>query len=210
VTDMLGEKKDHRYFLDGKEIPGVTTIIKKFWPYYSDNEQAMQAGTNIHQALLLSDKGELDADKTDQVYIPFLKGWERERVELRLQLLPFIAEEYIIDNIRMYGGTPDRRFYDELRNVITIVDFKTGQKDTKRDELQLYAYAALAEFEFKRLYKKQYEKNRPQIFIYDVYLSANGNHFHKQRVNSRANQGLFFSYLNVFNHMGGLNASKSV
>jgi len=77
------EEEGHKYFLDGVEIPSVTTVIGAV---LDDNagfytEESRLRGTVVHLACELDDLGTLDESALDEEIHPYLEGYRKFKRE---------------------------------------------------------------------------------------------------------------------------------
>lgn len=80
--DLEFDKESHIYKVNGKELPSVTTILKKqgLTPDYTFTDPwYAQRGTYIHRACELWDQDNLDEDGLDNEIKPFLEGYKSFR-----------------------------------------------------------------------------------------------------------------------------------
>ena len=125
MATLLFFDQDHRYTLDGEELPSVTHICRFLaYDYKSAQpwlaEAAARRGTAVHEACALIDYGEVPEETPEiagylKAYRRFLKdcqpeweGIERPLADLRLG----------------FAGTPDR--WGKMGGDRVLVDIKTG------------------------------------------------------------------------------------
>ena len=114
----------HEYFIGGKLVPGVTTVLKEaglidttfFTP------EAALRGQHVHTACALWDKGELDTCALDPVLVPYLEAWQKFRKESGVT--PAIIEEPFYSLEHSFAGCVDRAWLDGKHWV--IADIKSG------------------------------------------------------------------------------------
>jgi len=108
---------DHRYLVDGKEMPGTTTVIKKagIMGYLPEDEYYLVRGQYVHEALELHLNGDLDIDSLSEGIKGFVEsgiafiettGYKATHTELMLH-----------DPIYSYCGKPD---------CVPLLDWKSG------------------------------------------------------------------------------------
>lgn len=112
----------HKYYLDGAEIPGVTSVIEQqLCPIYQKDSDLMKRaaafGTAVHLACEYYDKGTLDMDTLDSALLPHLNGWIKFRSEHPGKIL--FNETKICSYKYRFGGTLDR-----------VIDFGKGPELT--------------------------------------------------------------------------------
>jgi hypothetical protein len=129
----------HKYYLDGKELPSVTTIIRRV---LGDNGHGtqwhMDRGSAAHDLYRLLGAGEdLGLYDYDQRLVGNVAAWldwhSRERVEVEA------VEKQMCNLSAGYAGTVDAVV--TIRGKRWIIDYKSSP--SARDELQLAAYAEL-------------------------------------------------------------------
>ena len=76
-------KEKHEYKVDGIIRPSVTTILKDVGiiDFSGIPKNILEAksilGTGVHIACELKDKGILDYETLDNIYLPYLAAWEK-------------------------------------------------------------------------------------------------------------------------------------
>lgn len=147
----MGELKfraeDHTYWLDGVEIPSVTTILKDVGIVnYSampnaTSEMALHRGSMVHLACQLYDEHDIDESTLDPILKPYLAAWKR-----------FISESgFVIEEIEQRGYNPkwgyvgclDRK--GKLNGMPMVIDLKTSISP-KWVRMQLAAYVEFVKF----------------------------------------------------------------
>ncbi len=129
----------HKYFVDGKELPSVTTIIRRVLGDKGHGTQwHMDRGSAAHELYALLGAGEdLGLYDYDQRLTGNVAAWldwhSRERVEVEA------VEKQMCHISAGYAGTVDAVVM--IRGKRWIIDYKASA--SARDELQLAAYAEL-------------------------------------------------------------------
>lgn len=150
------------YKIDGKRVPGVTTIIGRFkdsggllyWAFdqgkaaergeieklYDKRDEAAQSGTLAHSMVEAHIRGEKlpegpqDAKNAFQAYL----SWESmTRLKIVEQEMPLVSEKY------RFGGCPDA--IGEIDGELCLVDWKTSSGIYTDFLIQLAAYKYLWE-----------------------------------------------------------------
>lgn len=121
------DPNEHRYFLDGVEIPGVTTIIKtaglsQFWGGFT---QAQLRGLHVHEACEYLDLHDLDWGSVYPQWVGYVRSYERFKQETGFE--PELIEYQTYHPIYRFATTIDRR--GRLRNESVILDLKTGAEE---------------------------------------------------------------------------------
>ena len=146
-SELVFQEKDHKYFLNGEEIPSVSELTRFLSrEIYGEAdpialERAAEKGTAVHKALqTLDETGEVevysDYEGYIQAYMNFHKDHKIEWKGIELQL----------ENGE-YAGTLDR--IGIVDGVDCILDFKTTSRITKSHEL-LYSVAQTLYFKLAR------------------------------------------------------------
>lgn len=131
----------HKYFVDGKELPSVTTIIRRVLGDTGHGTQwHMDRGSAAHELYALMGAGEdLGLYEYDQRLTGNVAAWldwhSRERVEVEA------VERQMCHISAGYAGTVDAVVM--IRGKRWIIDYKASA--SARDELQLAAYKEMWE-----------------------------------------------------------------
>lgn len=133
--------EDHRYFLKGRELSGITGLIKSqlFKDKYKDIPQfvldrAAERGTMIHESIELLDGGFAPAELT-----PELENYKRIKAENGLST---VENEYIVTDGEHFASGIDLVLSDKEDNII-LADIKTTSvldKEYVMWQLSIYAY----------------------------------------------------------------------
>lgn len=133
--------EEHRYFLNGIELSGITGILHKhiFPDQYKDIPQfvldrAAERGTMIHESIELLDAGFAPAEST-----PELENYKRIKAENGLTT---VANEYIVTDRKHFASGIDLVLSDKEDNII-LADIKTTSvlnKEYVRWQTSIYAY----------------------------------------------------------------------
>ena len=131
--------EDHRYILDGREIPGVTRVIRRFCPAFRVDDWYLERGKAVHSGIELALRGELDPESVDDR----IKG----RIEAAMlflaenNLTPVTLEAGMASRSFRFAGTLDCIAVDPKGKQI-ICDWK-GSVDAA-SQVQLGGYRVLA------------------------------------------------------------------
>lgn len=145
-TGLVFDEVLHRYCLDGKELPSVTTIIRRVLGDKGHGTQwHMDRGSAAHELYALLGAGEdLGLYDYDQRLTGNVAAWldwhSRERVEVEA------VEKQLCHISAGYAGTVDAVVM--IRGKRWIIDYKASP--SARDELQLAAYKAMWEFNYPK------------------------------------------------------------
>lgn len=133
--------EEHRYFLNGKELSGITGLLHKhiFADMYADVppfilERAAERGTMIHESIELLDAGFEPAESTLEI-----ENYKRIKKEYGLSTT---ANEYIVTDKTHFASGIDLVLSDKENNII-LADIKTTSvlnTEYVRWQLSIYAY----------------------------------------------------------------------
>lgn len=140
-SKVLFNAEEHRYFLNGKELRGITGMLKEqlFKDKYKDIPQfvldrAAERGTMIHESIELLDSGFEPAEST-----PEIENYKRIKEEYGLKT---IENEYIVTDGFHFASGIDLVFTNGGKNIF-LADIKTTSmldKEYVRWQLSIYAY----------------------------------------------------------------------
>jgi len=131
------DRETHTYTLDGKELSGITSVIKSrlFPDKYSDVppqilERAAERGTMIHELVEIYDSIGSDSDNQEvKEYGELTKGFK------------FLASEFIVTDGMNYASGIDKVFEDG--DKVILADIKTTytlDREYTRWQLSIYKY----------------------------------------------------------------------
>lgn len=130
----------HQYFVDGKELPSVTTILHSLNDFsFVDKdllERAAKFGNAVHKATELYDQNSLDFDQLDPNLLPYVEAWDMFLHDYKPEIL---SCEQRVASMYGYAGTLDR--YVAIDGQRIIIDIKSGTVVPKYTGLQLSAYS---------------------------------------------------------------------
>lgn len=139
-SKVLFMPDEHRYFLEGKELQGITGVIHKhiFPDMYKNIPQfvlnkAAERGSQVHQRIEM-----LDAGFYPQKLSPELRNYILTKKENNLTT---IANEYIVSDNENFASAIDLVF--ERDGEVILADIKTTSvlnKEYVRWQLSIYAY----------------------------------------------------------------------
>src|SRR4029077_16681761 len=127
-TSLQFEAATHTYRLNGRIIPGVTSVLKNArildYSFISSDvlEAASKRGTAVHLALQFLDEGTLDRSTVDPEHAGYIQAYERFFEESAF--VPGNIEHRVFHGMHRYAGTLDRTGL--LNDELTVLDFKTG------------------------------------------------------------------------------------
>ena len=123
---------------DGKEWPGVTTVLQDagLANQFNHDKYAAQRGTYAHKACHLLDQNILVENTLDDVIGPYIQSYKLFRAS-RPEEVAF-SEKLVYSKVFHFAGTLDRIMTDG--KWFDLWDLKTGAYDVAH-ELQTAAYA---------------------------------------------------------------------
>ena len=141
---------DHRYWLDGDAVPGVTRVLSsvRLIDYTGVRPEvlarAAAIGRAVHQAAWYADDDDLDRDTLDPVVRPYLDAWARFRLETGFE--PKEKERRVYSHAHHFAGTFDRlgvcrRGATGSEPPLVLLDLKTTSTLQPGVGPQLAAYA---------------------------------------------------------------------
>lgn len=143
-SQVIYDPVPHTYTLDGKQLKGITAIIKeRIFPdeYANVPEATLKAaaerGTRIHQALELYDTTGIATEDCTE-FMSYL-GERDNHPFMRHHL----ATEYVVSDGREYASAIDKVYADEDGESVILADIKTTyklNKDYVSWQLSVYAY----------------------------------------------------------------------
>lgn len=164
-TKIRFDPDAHKYYIFDREIPSVTTVLKKIgvlddrWFKAGSGEK----GTKVHEFLELIDQGfKVTVPITIRGYVRAYKAFREANPGFVLKSL----EEVIFDRSLHVCGKVDRVFTDTETDETWVVDIKTGTPQ-RFHRIQVSAYANALK-----------EKRMPRIA--GLYLSPDGNYKFKE------------------------------
>jgi len=196
------DPEKHEYFINKVKVPSVSEVISELSDFSSVHPAIMSAamsyGSNVHKAIELYLKDELDEDNLDphlKNVLDQFKDWHDNCGDLSQNLYHnWIVEKPLFENKLHYGGTPDI-----VLSGYAIIDIKTRKTDPIKDILQLTAYEAFYgrpgshKLIVLELYEDRYKevdlsnhKLRKQAWGYFRYLL---DHYYHQQEFDRKLQG---------------------
>jgi len=141
---LLFDEENHRYYLDSRPLPGVTSVLNGAAAYAGVSpdvlEEASRRGTYIHQCCEMLVWGSLDLDSVPDHLRAYIHAFDRWLVEVKPEIE--LTEERVWHRRFMYAGTLDlkckiRRRSRVIRNV---TDIKTTYRLMSMVGPQLAAY----------------------------------------------------------------------
>lgn len=135
--------RSHLYFVDGKAMPSVTTILDAagLVSQFSKDEEAAHRGTQVHAFTADDDAHGVDLRKVPTHLRPFLRAWRQFRKDTGF--VPSLIEQRIDCMEFGYSGRFDRLGSRRGQTLLTLLDIKTSISGAVPDyaRLQLAGYA---------------------------------------------------------------------
>lgn len=121
----------HRYFVDGVEMPGVTSILKAagLTRSYDGFHEAQLRGLHIHLATEYLDLGDLDWSTVYPQWVGYVRAYERFKQEVEFK--PRLIEWQGYHRALRFAGTIDREGVMEHDATVSLaqLDLKTGAEE---------------------------------------------------------------------------------
>lgn len=136
----------HKYYLDGVEIPGVTTCLKTagLTRNYDGFHDAQLRGLHVHQACEWLDLQDLDWNTVYPAWLGYVKAYARFKDDTGF--VPELIEFQRYHPTFRYAGTLDRVGLYSQRHV--LLDLKTGGDDPSHP-FQTAGYLLLGQSEWQ-------------------------------------------------------------
>ncbi len=127
MTLVLDEQ--HRYWLDGRRLSGVTEALQfsRILPNHEHTDPFYaERGTAIHAAIALWAKGELDDESLDPQIVPFLQNAQSVVSQLGLDRAGATLEDRVVDALQGVAGQLDWFGWSEVLSRNVLIDWKGG------------------------------------------------------------------------------------
>lgn len=141
------DEATHTYWLDGAQIPGVTSVLSVAHSFGFVSAEALESaqerGTYVHKMCELDDLGTLHPDEESGAFGGYLRAW---RNFCREYGAAWDGGVECIGHSRVYryAGTVDRRGTLKRRPGRWVIDIKTSVQKYKVWGLQTAAYRNIA------------------------------------------------------------------
>lgn len=135
--NLTFEPEDHRYFLDGEEVPSVTKILvlAGLTNHFNQDEEAALRGRYVHAATALLDDDNLDWTTLDETLLPYVLAYQK--FTQQYQHLIVNKELLVYSTTYRFAGTLDRVI--AANGGFELYDIATGGLDASKS-LQTAAY----------------------------------------------------------------------
>ena len=176
----------HQYFIDGVEVPSVTTVLKSAGiiddRFYT--EAGRERGTAVHLACQLLDEDDLDWDSVGEEISGYLKAYQAFKKDSGFK--PLKIEEGVYNRSYQYAGRYDR--LGEIDGKIVLMDIKTGAIP-KWVALQLTGYEIAI---------NESIHTNPVQELFALQLRENGSYTLKAVESGREKQEVFLSAVRLY------------
>lgn len=135
----------HRYTLDGKKLPGVTSVLKPIsGAHYAGvdpavMERAAELGRAVHRLIELDLANDLDLDELDPVLLPYYNGWRQFLATSGFKAQ--LSEQQMASRRQGYAGTLD--LFGRLNYLPSLIDAKRVAVVVRSTGPQTFAYGQL-------------------------------------------------------------------
>lgn len=191
---LVLDKETHRYFLDGKPIPGANEIMQAeglsvdfsaINPGLLENNRAF--GSAIHRICELYDKNDLDMKSVSEYALPYLESWKKFLADNKVEIVE--NEKMVFNENYSFAGTLDRVI--KMNGMYFVLDIKSG---TGKYPVQTivtagyrFAYNSLTGKSIKKSFILHLTATGPKMGLQEqpsnlgVFLAAAVLHNHKRR-----------------------------
>ncbi|MGB8422232.1 hypothetical protein [Paraburkholderia sp.] len=143
MSTLVFDEGAHSYAVDGRKVPGVTSLLAPLVDYSMISrevmERAQQLGTAVHRMTELHDNDDLDEDSLSDELRPYLDGWKKFRAECQFE--PITIEKKLYHPMFRYAGTSDRT--GMVKGRLAVIDIKKMMTLGPVIGVQLAAYQEL-------------------------------------------------------------------
>lgn len=188
------DKETHVYRVDGRVVPGVTEVLRPLQDF--DHVQAgvlaaaADFGQNVHEAVNLLNRGELDFDTLDLALVPYVQSWQGFLEASGAVILA--SEQAVYSKTYGFAGTLDAVAFWKGD---AIIDVKSTAAVPRTVGPQTAAY-------------KEARGNK-KARRYCVHLQADGSPGRAHELKDPADFSIFLSALNIWKwqHKGARHAA---
>jgi hypothetical protein len=137
------DPETHRYSIDGRPLPGVTSILKAVGIYVpppmsdEDREFYLARGKAVHAACELLDAGTLDEDSVDPAIAGRVDAYRAFRAQESFRRVG--SELRVGSDCYRFAGTPDLLGW--ISGEFAIIDLKSAAAPDRATAIQCAAYA---------------------------------------------------------------------
>ena len=190
MSEIVFREEDHTYWLDGAQLPSVTSLLKPIVTAGGSEETRdfkRQIGKALDTAITLNERNDLDVDSLDEAVLPFFQAWLKFKTESGFRVL--LNQPIVYSKKLRFAGTLDML---GTRNTGTstpdeLIDTKCVWAMDPATAIQTagYAIAAGESHGLKRLKRGGVQLLRDGTFRYFIYSNP-------------SDEGVFRSLLNIF------------
>ena len=172
-SDMVFDEVAHAYFLDGKQLPSVTQLLKLVVSFDNIPEDVLehkrQIGVAVHKACELLDEDDLDEDSLSPSLIKYVDAYKLFKRQNKVEIL--LNEQKMCHKTLGYAGTVDRVGIINNDSKRTIIDLKTSASLSDWVGLQLAGYSMALSSHTGEQYKRCALQLRPDgTYRYREYI----------------------------------------
>jgi len=199
MSGFVFQDEDHTYWLDGRKLPGVTSILDdwrklefgSFAVYYNARtgtkvpaeawEAAQDRGTAVHEMLFLCLTGQgVDREALDPSLVPYLDHIERfmERYQPRVLL----AEHKAYHKQLFYAGRLDAVIETHLIKRPVLFDAKSGMRGQVGPQTSGYEPLAREKLKYKGIMERYVLDIKPDGYHFESCGSAADFQYFKYRL----------------------------
>lgn len=139
---------DGTYRVNGRRVPGVTTILETAGIWRSDApehklEAAAERGLDVHLACADLDSGGVDWWSEDEMLAPYIAAYKQFKADFKFK--PISVEEPFFNETLLIAGRPDRigTIWTQIGDQRLILDLKATYALAPSVEVQLAGYKLL-------------------------------------------------------------------
>lgn len=138
VAALEFDPAEHRYTVNGLEVPSVTTILKDagMVDYSFCQEFARERGSAAHSAIHFALEGDLDESSLHPMLVGYVAAARQAVADMKLEIVA--VERRVFSRSGHFAGTLD--LGARLQKKLAFFDWKTGDPPPAT-ALQLAAYA---------------------------------------------------------------------
>lgn len=131
----------HRYYVNGREVPSVTAIIKSagLMSEFAMDADAALRGTEVHRYCAMSDTDGVHLQQVPARFRGYIKAWRQYQKDAGFACIE--VERRVDDPNFEYAGRLDRVGLRGMNSIKTLLDIKTGVVPDWA-KYQLVAYGA--------------------------------------------------------------------
>jgi hypothetical protein len=152
LAGLLFDETAHLYYLDGRWVPGVTSVLEgvgliNYRFLGARRDQYLERGRAVHKATHYDDESDLKGETISIEILGYLRAWRAFRADYGF--VPRLIEHQVFNRQYGFAGTLDRT--GTLRDGTEIIlDIKSGRAPWAV-RFQLAAYASCLEHPRTRL-----------------------------------------------------------